>query len=153
MTVWLSVQCPHCHSSNVVKHGKSTEGKQHSRCQNSDCPYRTFILNPAYPGGTRVVKQIVEMRLNGSGIRDISRVLRVCPTTVIQELKKLVHLESVSQALLRQLQPEQVEVDIFRVKELEESGIEESELDEMWSYVGRKKDPRWLWHAIDRSNG
>ena len=25
----------------------------------------------------------------------------------------------------------------------------EAEVDEMWSYVGRKKDQRWLWHAID----
>jgi transposase-like protein len=28
------------------------------------------------------------MTLNGSGVRDIARVLRVSPTTVIQELKK-----------------------------------------------------------------
>lgn len=25
----------------------------------------------------------------------------------------------------------------------------EAELDEMWSYVGKKKCQRWLWHAID----
>jgi IS1 transposase len=24
-----------------------------------------------------------------------------------------------------------------------------SELDEMWSYVGKKANQRWLWHAID----
>jgi hypothetical protein len=24
-----------------------------------------------------------------------------------------------------------------------------SELDEMWSYVGKKAEPRWLWHAIN----
>ncbi len=33
------------------------------------------------------------------------------------------------------------------------SGIEESELDEMWSYVGKKANQRWLWHAIDRLTG
>ena len=27
--------------------------------------------------------------------------------------------------------------------------IEESELDEMWSFVGNKKNQRWLWLAID----
>ncbi len=26
----------------------------------------------------------------------------------------------------------------------------EAELDERWSYVGRKDNQRWLWHAIDR---
>ena len=36
---------------------------------------------------------------------------------------------------------------------LEELGGEESELDEMWSYVGKKANPRWLWHAIDRRTG
>jgi insertion element IS1 protein InsB len=33
------------------------------------------------------------------------------------------------------------------------SGIEESELDEMWSYIGKKANQRWLWHAIDRLTG
>jgi insertion element IS1 protein InsB len=30
---------------------------------------------------------------------------------------------------------------------------DEAEVDEMWSYVGRKKDQRWLWHAIDHRTG
>jgi len=35
-----------------------------------------------------VKRQIVEMTLNGSGVRDIARVLQVGPNTVIKELKK-----------------------------------------------------------------
>src|SRR4028118_1235563 len=89
MTVWLAVECPHCHSTEVVKHGKSAVGKQRYRCQNSECPYRTFVLSQTYPGRTQQIKQqIVEMTLNGSGVRDIARVLHVSATTVIQELKK-----------------------------------------------------------------
>jgi insertion element IS1 protein InsB len=64
-----------------------------------------------------------------------------------------VQLESVNCRLLNQIQPEQVEVEIIRVEESDESGVEESELDEMWSYVGKKTNPRWLWHAIDRITG
>ncbi len=67
-----------------------------------------------------------------------------------------MHLESVNQKLLQQLKPEEVEVDIVRAEvaeELNEAGIEESELDEMWSYVGKKSNARWLWHAIDRKTG
>lgn len=30
---------------------------------------------------------------------------------------------------------------------------EEAEVDEMWSFVGKKKEPRWLWHAIDHCSG
>lgn len=58
-----------------------------------------------------------------------------------------------NQKLLQWLKPEKLEVDIVRVEEPEESGIEESKLDEMWSYVGKKTNPRWLWHAIERRSG
>ena len=29
----------------------------------------------------------------------------------------------------------------------------EAEIDEMWSFVGSKKNQRWLWHAIDHQTG
>ena len=89
MTVWLAVHCPHCQSSDVKKHGTSSNGKRRYRCLNSECPYSTFSLNLDYPGRKREVKQqIVEMTLNGSGVRDIARVLHISAATVIQELKK-----------------------------------------------------------------
>ena len=31
--------------------------------------------------------------------------------------------------------------------------VSEAEVDEMWSFVGKKKEPRWLWHAIDHRTG
>jgi insertion element IS1 protein InsB len=62
-------------------------------------------------------------------------------------------LQSVNQKLLSQLQLEQVEVAIELVLADEQAVVEESELDEMWSYVGKKTNPRWLWHAIDRKTG
>jgi insertion element IS1 protein InsB len=31
--------------------------------------------------------------------------------------------------------------------------VVEAELDEMWSCVGRKKQPRWLWEALDHRTG
>ncbi|MDV2997300.1 MAG: hypothetical protein N4J56_007005 [Chroococcidiopsis sp. SAG 2025] len=58
-----------------------------------------------------------------------------------------------NQKLLQWLKPESIEVEIVRVEEPEEAGVEESSLDEMWSYVGKKSNPRWLWHAIDRQSG
>ena len=89
MTVLVAVRCPHCQSSKVVRHGKSTNGKQRFRCLESEGPYQTFSLNLAYPGRNREVKQqIVEITLNGSGVRDIARVLHVSTSTVIRELKK-----------------------------------------------------------------
>ena len=53
------------------------------------------ILEQSYPGRSPKVKeQITEMTLNGSGVRDVSRVLKVSPTTVIKELKKKFKAES-----------------------------------------------------------
>ena len=50
---------------------------------------RTFLLEYTYAGQLPDVKrQIVDMALNASGIRDTARVLHVSPTTVMKELKK-----------------------------------------------------------------
>jgi len=54
---------------------------------------------------------------------------------------------------LQHLQPEHVEVEIWRADELEVRRGLSSELDEMWSYVRSKANPRWLWHAIDHHSG
>jgi len=59
----------------------------------------------------------------------------------------------VNQAVLQHLNPEHVEVEIWRADELEVRRGLSSELDEMWSYVRSKAHPRWLWHAIDHHTG
>jgi insertion element IS1 protein InsB len=51
----------------------------------------------------------------------------------------------VNHHLLALLNPDEVEV-VIRL-------AEEAEVDEMWSYVQRKQEQRWLWHAIDHRNG
>ena len=43
------------------------------------------------------------------------------------------------------MNPDDVKVGIQKVYE--------AELDDMWSFVGTKKVPRWLWHAIDPHTG
>jgi len=59
----------------------------------------------------------------------------------------------VNQAVLKHLHPEHVEVAICHADELAQRRGLTSELDEMWSYVGKKAEPRWLWHAIDHHSG
>ena len=83
------VRCPHCQGSEVVKYGTASNGKERYRCQQDATCGRTFIRTYAYPGCVPEVKrQMAEMTLNGSGIRDIARVLQVGPTTGIKELNK-----------------------------------------------------------------
>lgn len=83
------VLCPSCRTTNVVKNGKSDEGKQRYRCRNPKCRRSSFIQDYSYRGYLPEVKQqISEMAINGSGIRDTARVLKISPTTVIETLKK-----------------------------------------------------------------
>jgi insertion element IS1 protein InsB len=51
----------------------------------------------------------------------------------------------VNTPLVNALRPGVVEVSISRV--------EAAEADEMWSYVGKKKEPRWLRHALEHGTG
>ena len=92
----IPVACPHCQTDkDVIKNGKTAQGKQRFLCRSQSCRGRSFMLNPSYPGRTPAVKeQIVEMSLNGSGIREISRVLHVSTRTVIGELKKTKSAQS-----------------------------------------------------------
>jgi transposase-like protein len=65
------------------------------KCQNTACPCYSFQRDLFYKGRTPAIKeQIVDMSLNGSGIRDTARVLKVSPTTVINTLKKKSLLSS-----------------------------------------------------------
>jgi insertion element IS1 protein InsB len=82
------IACPSCHETDVVKHGQTADGKQRFFCQNLLCTRQTFLLEYVYQGRLPDVKQqIVDMTMNGSGIRDIARVLHISPTTVIETLK------------------------------------------------------------------
>jgi insertion element IS1 protein InsB len=64
-------------------------------------------------------------------------------------------LQVVNQAFLAVQVPEQITVEVVKVEEYHEviQDNPEAELDEMWSYVGRKDHRRWLWHAIDCKTG
>ena len=87
--VLIPVRCPHCQSDQVIKGGKTQTGKQRYKCLNVNCPRYSFQLDLTYKGLSPDVKaQIVNMALNDRGIRDTARVLKVSPTTFINELKK-----------------------------------------------------------------
>ena len=83
------LHCSFCNGIDIVRHGKTPQGKQRYRCRESLCEGRTFVLDYTYSGQSRQVKQqIVDMAVNGSGIRDTARVLHVSTNTVMNELKK-----------------------------------------------------------------
>src|SRR5215813_9992353 len=90
----IQVSCPDCHSTQVIKAGTQPNGTQRYRCQNPTCERTIFQLTPVAHGRLpETQRQIVEMTLNGSGIRDTARVLRVSPVTVLWVLKKSTQLK------------------------------------------------------------
>ena len=87
--VSVPVQCPHCQSIEVIKAGKQPNGSQRYQCQNDRCDRRIFLLQYQHRGrALEIRRQVIAMAINGSGIRDTARVLRISPTTVIAILKK-----------------------------------------------------------------
>jgi transposase-like protein len=87
--VSVPVQYPYCQRTEVIKAGKQTTGAQRSQCQNDRCARRIFLLQYQDRGrALEIRRQVVDMAVNGSGIRDTARALRISPTTVIAVLKK-----------------------------------------------------------------
>jgi transposase len=72
---------------------------------------------------------VLPMTMNGSGIRDISRVLQISANTVLRLIRKAA--ESTSEPVVPK-----------RIADLE--------LDEFWSFVQKKKWQRWTWLSFDR---
>ena len=96
-------------------------------------------------GCLRSAARSLTMALNGSGVRDTARVLRISPTTVIAVLKKS---RRASTRQPRVLAPPRLTRRHVRVRPQRAA-----ELDEMWSFVGAKATARWLWHALDHRTG
>ena len=133
----VPVHCPDCQGVDVVRYGKQRHGPQRYRCNNTDCPRHIFLLEYRNHGRLPAVKQqMVDMALNGSGIRDTARVLRVSPTTVITTLKKKRQAYSTSMK------------DFFSVLMLSKCRASST----------RERPPRWrrcgaLWAAKASSGG
>lgn len=66
--------------------------------------------------------------MNASGIRDISRVLQVSQNTVLKTIRQ----------------------EAGKIPDPEvPARITDLQIDEMWSFVGKKANQRWLWYGFD----
>ena len=90
MNCHIKVHCPQCKGDQITRSGKSASGTQRYRCQSEDCSTLTFMLDYRYTAYQAGIKeQIVDMAINGSGVRDTARVLKISKGTVISTLKKV----------------------------------------------------------------
>jgi transposase-like protein len=66
--------------------GKQTNGKPRYKCKTCDKTFQTQHKNNKTKPQTK--QQILKITTNGSGIRDIARVLNISTNTVMSVLKK-----------------------------------------------------------------
>jgi transposase-like protein len=84
MSCYQEIHCPACGSHRIIKMGKNIKGVQRYRCQNDACSKKSFMLDYTYNDFHSGIKEkIVDRVINGSGIRDTARVLKINKGTVI----------------------------------------------------------------------
>ncbi|UYM14344.1 IS1-like element transposase [Endozoicomonas euniceicola] len=89
------VHCPKCGGNNVKSFGYSAHNVPRYFCCNAECETKSFMLEYRYKAYEPGVKEkVVDMAINGGGIRDTSRVLGINKKTVINTLKKRERLSS-----------------------------------------------------------
>src|SRR5215475_6151196 len=122
-----AIICPRCSSVSIVKNGKTAQRKQ--RYSRKDCR-RQFIRDYTNLGCVGAIRDlVVPLTIDGSGIRDIERVLFLSTNTILKTLREAATRIDES-AYPR------------RVRDLE--------MDEFWSFVGAKRRQRWTWYGYDR---
>lgn len=81
----ITVHCPRCNSARLYRRGKIPVGHVRYRCPVYPHVFQlTYTYEARNPG---VKDKIIDMAFNGSGIRDIARVLKIGINTVLPALK------------------------------------------------------------------
>ena len=139
----IKVICPYCKCDKVICNGKTKKGLQRYLCKNESCPHKTFQIEYTYNAcipGTK--EKVIDMAMNGSGVRDTGRVLGISKDTVTSVLKKKREsVEYVNYEYMEKYEGNEIDVDICSPLE--------AEMDEMWSFCHDKSHQIWLWWAVD----
>ena len=128
--VTLTILCPHCTSAEIMRFGHTRTGKQRYRCH--ACRARSATI-PRRATPILRAKSRSSPRIRNAARCAAWRACSACRATRSQAgSKKHTHLPPLETTLLP---PEQQET---------------LELDELWSFVGFKKNKRWVWLAMCR---
>ena len=85
--VTITVSCRYCDNQEAVRRkGVSPNGHQRYKCEACQRSFQLDYAKRAYQPGIK--EQVIDMALNGSGIRDTARVLKINMNTVMSTLKK-----------------------------------------------------------------
>ena len=132
----MRIHCPSCNSIRIKKNGHIHNGKQNHLCKKCG---RQFVQNPTQkliPERDR--ERIRELLLERIPLRGICRVMKVSLVWLLGFM--------ISE---HEQQPDDlnysgsVEPDKLLIWSIE------SEVDEMWSFVGSKENKQWIWMVMD----
>ena len=130
MTINIELNCPHCHSPIIVRNGKKRNRSQNYLCKVCG---KQFIsdLERTYCGTLSYIADMIKIMLvRGIGIRDISAILKISVKKVLKTLTSARY----------EIKPARKHYDCL-------------EIDEFWTYVGRKTNKIWLIYAYHRGTG
>ena len=114
--IQITLTCSQCSAVNIVKNGINTTNKQNYLCNDCNCQ---FIAdhNLSYCGcASELTKRITKMLVRGCGITDIAEIEEV-------SIKKVLSVLTGTHVVL---EPKKAHYD-------------QLEVDEFWTYVGKKK--------------
>ncbi len=123
-------QCPKCGSTNLVKNGHDYKGCQKYHCKTCQS-YGTLQAQRGYDQAAR--EQVKRAVLDRISLRGIERVLGVSRHTVADWIRRWA-------SQLPPLETTLIDVQLDDVLEL----------DELWSFVLKKTNQRWVWVALCR---
>ena len=131
LKIEITLKCPHCQSTNIIKNGKkSYKNKQNYLCKNCKKQFiGDFALD--YKGcHSEIKKRVKRLFQRGMGIRDIAAVESISFKKVLSLLVSFCTISS----------PKQSHYDCL-------------EIDEFWSYLGKKKNKYWLIYVYHGETG
>jgi IS1 family transposase len=126
----MECKCPSCLSALVKKNGHIHNGKQNYRCLKCS---RQFVLDPSQKIIDEKTKNLIRKTLlERISLEGVCRVFEVSMPWLLEFIDSLVG----------EL-PEDLNAEV--VTEDDEIEVVLLEADELWSYVGSKDNPQWLW--------
>jgi insertion element IS1 protein InsB len=130
MQITIELKCPHCRNANIVRNGKKSNGTQNYLCKACGKQFMSDHER-TYRGTITDIANIIKLMLvRGVGIRDVSEILKI-------SIKKVLKTLTTSEY---EIKPARKHYDCL-------------EIDEFWTYVGKKTNKIWLIYAYHRETG
>ena len=126
----MECKCPSCTSVLIKKNGHIHNGKQKYQCL--ACK-RQFVLDPTQKIVGEEIKNLVRKTLlERVSLEGVCRIFNVSMPWLLEFIN----------GLIAELPPD---LNAEVVTENDEIEVVLLEADELWSYVGNKSNPQWLW--------